>query len=47
ILHGKIEYITDLPLGVLLVNIDGADQVVEEAIRYIEARVDHVEVAYG
>lgn len=47
ILHGKIEYITDLPLGVLLVNINGADQVVEEAIRYIEARVDHVEVAYG
>ena len=47
ILHGKIEYITDLPLGVLLVNINGAAQVVEEAIRYIEARVDHVEVAYG
>lgn len=47
ILHGKIEYITDLPLGVLLVNINGAAQAVEEAIRYIEARVDHVEVAYG
>ena len=47
ILHGQIEYISDSPLGVLLVNINGAPAMVEEAIRYIKSRVESVEVVYG
>ena len=47
ILHGQIEYISDSPLGVLLVNIKGAPAMVEEAIRYIKSRVESVEVVYG
>ncbi|HWR28577.1 MAG TPA: ATP-binding cassette domain-containing protein [Negativicutes bacterium] len=47
ILHGQIEYISDLPLGVLLVNINGAPAIVEEAISYIKSRVESVEVLYG
>lgn len=47
ILHGKIEYIGDLPLGVLLVNINGAPALIEEAISYIKSRVESIEVVYG
>lgn len=46
ILHGQIEYIGDAPLGVLLININGPAEAVEQAIDYIKKRVEHVEVAY-
>ena len=47
ILHGQIEYISDSPLGVLLVNVNGVPTKVEEAIYYIKSRVESVEVLYG
>lgn len=46
ILHGQIEYIGDAPLGVLLININGPSEAVEQAIEYIKERAEHVEVAY-
>ena len=46
ILHGQIEYIGDAPLGVLLINIKGPEEAVEEAIAYIKTRAQQVEVAY-
>ena len=46
ILHGQIEYIGDVPLGILLVNINGNTAAVEGAISYIKSRAE-VEVIYG
>ncbi|MCW2276825.1 methionine ABC transporter ATP-binding protein [Heliophilum fasciatum] len=46
ILHGKIEYIGDQPLGVMLVTIKGIPADVSLAVDYIRSRVYHMEVAH-
>jgi D-methionine transport system ATP-binding protein len=43
ILHGKIEYITDKPFGILLVQISGSPQEVEKAKQYLRERVYKME----
>lgn len=47
ILHGKIEYISDKPLGVLVVHIDGNSENVSRAERYISESVADLEVLYA
>ncbi|MFC2949744.1 methionine ABC transporter ATP-binding protein [Virgibacillus sediminis] len=48
ILHGKVEYIRDMPLGVFIMELTGEKEQVEEAIAYLEERVQQVEVIrYG
>ncbi|MZP44082.1 ATP-binding cassette domain-containing protein [Heliobacterium gestii] len=47
ILHGKIEYIGDQPLGVLLVTVRGAAADISRAIAHIRTKAHRVEVAYG
>ncbi|KPC99154.1 Methionine import ATP-binding protein MetN [Geobacillus sp. BCO2] len=44
ILHGKIEYINDTPLGVLLLELNGEKEEVERAIHYVAERTKGVEV---
>jgi D-methionine transport system ATP-binding protein len=44
ILHGKIEYIRDLPVGVLYLNISGSDESIREAIEYLKNSTYSVEV---
>ncbi len=46
ILHGKIEYIKDTPLGVFIMEITGHTQEVKRAIDYIQSRTEHVEVIH-
>jgi D-methionine transport system ATP-binding protein len=43
ILHGKIEYITNKPFGVLIVQITGSPEKVKEAQNYLISRVYKVE----
>ena len=48
ILHGKIEYIGDQALGVLLVNVKGDDAgSVSQAVSYIRSRAERVDVIHG
>lgn len=47
ILHGRIEYINEQPLGVLLVNIIGEPEELSRAVHYIQSQVERVEVTYG
>ena len=47
IIHGQIEYISDLPLGVLVINLNGTAAAVEAALTHIKSRVESVEVLYG
>lgn len=47
ILHGKIEYINEQPLGVLLVNVIGDPEELTKVIDYISSQVERVEVTYG
>ncbi|WP_377891824.1 methionine ABC transporter ATP-binding protein [Alkalihalobacillus sp. R86527] len=44
ILHGKVEYIQDTPLGVFIMDVSGDDTEVYQAISYLEKRVNNVEV---
>ncbi|WP_291637757.1 NIL domain-containing protein, partial [Clostridium sp.] len=44
ILHGKIEYIRDLPVGVLYLNISGSEESIREAIEYLKNSTYSVEV---
>lgn len=44
ILHGKIEYIRDLPVGVLYINIIGSDECILAAIQYLKKNTYSVEV---
>ncbi len=44
ILHGRIEYIGEHPLGVLIVALDGHAERVEEAVAYISSHTADVEV---
>lgn len=47
ILHGKIEYINDQPLGVLLVNAIAEPEELTKVIHYINSQVERVEVTHG
>lgn len=44
ILHGKIEYISSKPLGILYVNIKGNNSNIKEAIKKLKERTYNVEV---
>lgn len=44
ILHGKVEYIQDTPLGVFIMDVSGDEAEVNQAIAYLEKRVNSVEV---
>ncbi|TVX86813.1 methionine ABC transporter ATP-binding protein [Paenibacillus agilis] len=46
ILHGKIEYIHDNPLGILILELLGDDAEVQRAIDYIAKRTHRVEVLH-
>ncbi len=44
ILHGRIEFIKDKPLGVLIVSIDGDKAETDKAIEYISGKAGRIEV---
>ncbi|MBM7570424.1 methionine ABC transporter ATP-binding protein [Aquibacillus albus] len=44
ILHGKVEYIQDVPLGIFIMDLNGAEEEVNQAIEYLRERVSKVEV---
>ncbi|WP_102349148.1 methionine ABC transporter ATP-binding protein [Bacillus sp. Marseille-P3661] len=44
ILHGKVEYIQDVPLGIFIMDLNGESQALENAINYLRSRVSKVEV---
>lgn len=44
ILHGKIEYIQDIPLGILIIELIGEPEEVQVALEYIISRTRSVEV---
>jgi len=44
ILHGKIEYITNKPFGVLVIQLDGSNESVHKAETYLRERTYRVEV---
>jgi D-methionine transport system ATP-binding protein len=43
-LHGSIEYIQELPLGIFIMELKGSEENINDAIAYIESRSAHVEV---
>ncbi len=47
ILHGKIEYIQETPLGIFIMEVLGESAEVEKAIEYIKLRTENLEVIYG
>lgn len=47
VLHGKIEYIDEKPLGVLLLNINESSAQIERIISYLKERTASVEVFHG
>lgn len=46
-LHGSIEYIQDLPLGIFLMELKGNKKEIEDALHYIEERHAQVEVLHN
>lgn len=44
ILHGKIEYIQDIPLGILIIELNGDAAEILSALAYIKNRTSSVEV---
>ncbi|WP_416827206.1 methionine ABC transporter ATP-binding protein [Ectobacillus polymachus] len=46
ILHGKIEYIQDTPLGIFIMELIGEKNEVQKAINYTMLKTQHVEVMY-
>ena len=44
ILHGKIEYVDDRPIGILLVALDGAADDVQQALGHLRSQVARLEV---
>ena len=46
ILHGKIEYIQNNPLGIFIMELTGADDEITKAIAYIKGRTKNVEVIH-
>lgn len=47
ILHGKIDYINDKPLGILLINITGDTEEIRKAENYIRCNVSQVDKIYS
>lgn len=43
-LHGSIEYIQDLPLGIFIMELKGSEEEIAKALAYIESREVQVEV---
>lgn len=46
ILHGKIEYIQNIPLGILIVELTGNTNDIQAALDYINKRTSYVEVIH-
>lgn len=46
ILHGKIEYIQNNPLGIFIMELTGEENEIVKAIQYIKDRTKNVEVIY-
>lgn len=46
ILHGKIEYIQDIPLGIFIMEITGDNTELDRAIEYIASRTRNLEVIH-
>ena len=44
ILHGKIEYIGERPVGILYVNVAGENRVINDAIKYLDEKTESLEV---
>ena len=44
ILHGKIEYIQNTPLGILIIELTGDTSEIQIALDYIKNRTSYVEV---
>src|SRR5699024_2850221 len=44
ILHGKVEYIRDEPLGIFIMELQGKKADIDSAIDYLEKRMEQVEV---
>ncbi|WP_227935563.1 methionine ABC transporter ATP-binding protein [Alkalihalobacillus deserti] len=44
ILHGKIEYIKEKPLGIFMMEVSGDEEEVQKAIEYIKRRTQQLEV---
>lgn len=44
ILHGKIEYIGERPVGILYVNVAGENGVINDAIKYLDEKTESLEV---
>lgn len=47
VLHGKIEYINDRPLGLLILEAVGAETEIARALSYLQGRVAQAEIIYG
>ena len=47
IIHGKIDYINDKPLGILIVNITGDKEEIEKAKLYMKENVSGIEENYN
>lgn len=46
ILHGKIEYIQDVPLGIFIMEVSGDKNEIDHAIDYIGTRTKNLEVIH-
>ncbi|MBD8067401.1 methionine ABC transporter ATP-binding protein [Bacillus sp. PS06] len=46
ILHGKIEYIKETPLGIFIMELTGEQDEVKKAINYIQSRTENLEVIH-
>lgn len=46
ILHGKIEYINGQPIGILLVNLQGDNDQIQDVIGYLKEKTAYTEVIY-
>ena len=47
VLHGKIEYIDEKPLGILILNIDAKASKIEEILAYLRERTASAEIFHG
>jgi D-methionine transport system ATP-binding protein len=46
ILHGKIEYIAEMPIGIMIINITGSLENIESAKKYFDSQTAGMEVIY-
>lgn len=46
-LHGSIEYIQEMPLGIFIMELDGPSEEIKAALQYIENRAAQVEVLHN